>query len=101
MHSKKTKKPWWITSVSLFDVMFTPDAIKQATDHKLHALTLDKIASAVANKPFPTRPKRARHKWLEQVIVDGVRYELSCCVDDYENHEFIVVSNIRIHKKYK
>lgn len=95
--NKKGKNPWWY-SPSVWDIMFTTDAVKESG---LHSLKLHKIASTMADKPFPTRPKRARHNWLESVTVDGVLYELSCCVDDYQNKEFIVVRNIRTHKKLR
>lgn len=79
--------------------MIPPDVAK---DSELHSLTLTRIASTLAEKPFPySRPKRAGHDWLENVTVDGVLYQLSCCVDDYQNKEFIVIKNIRQHKKMR
>ena len=96
MPSKKDK-PWWFTP-SVWDVMFPPDVVRKSS---LHSLKLHKIAQALADKPFPTRPKRTGHTWLESVVVDGVLYELSCCVDDYKDKEFIVVRNIRTHKKVR
>ena len=94
---KKRDDPWWY-SPSVWNVMFTPDAIKESG---IHPLKLEKIARTLADKPFPTRPKRARHGWLEEVILDGVLYQLSCCVDDYQKEEFIVIKNIRTHKKMR
>lgn len=79
--------------------MIPPDVAKESA---LHSLTLNKIEHTLAEKTFPyTRPKRTRHNWLEEVTVDGVLYQLSCCVDDYQNKEFIVIRNIRKHKKMR
>ena len=97
MPSNKKGNPWWY-SPTVWNVLFTPDVIKES---KIHSLLLQKIATTLADKPFPTRPKRARHNWLEDVVLDGVLYQLSCCVDEYQKEEFIVIKNIRTHKKLR
>ena len=98
MPSKKGKRPWWY-SPTVWEIYTPPDVARRSN---LHSLILTRIQSAIAEKPFPyNRPKRTGHNWLEDVVVDGVLYRLSCCVDDYQNKEFIVLRNIKKHKKMR
>lgn len=93
MHSKrkqKRRRPWW-HSPYVDQIMATDRAIERC---KLHSLIIQRIFSAMAKKKYPTRPRRARRKWLENVTVDGVRCHLSCIVEA----DKIVVTNISLPK---
>jgi len=48
----------------------------------------------MAEKKYPTRPRRAKKNWLEEVLVDGGKVYLSCHVEE----EKIVVTNIDVRK---
>jgi hypothetical protein len=60
---------------------------------------LSKIFDALAKARYPTRPKRARRNWVENVSVGGTMFQLNCFVD--ENTKMIVVTNIRAPKEMR
>ena len=92
---KERPEPWWY-SPTRFQVIATPKAIRNC---ELPALLIQKILNALADSRFPTRPRRAKRKWVEPVCVGEAMYQLSCSVDVIE--KMIVVTNIRPPKKMR
>jgi hypothetical protein len=90
---KKKEDPWWYSPTE-FQIIATERAIRRC---QLHPLLIQKIFVAMAKRRYPTRPKRAKRKWVELVCVDDVFYQLSCHV----NEDMIVVTNISINKKVR
>lgn len=95
MASKKKEDPWWF-SPSIFQVQATDKAIRCA---HLDSLLLQKIFYTLAKARYPTRPRRARKNWIENVYVDGTMYQLNCFID--ENAKMIVVTDIRSPKEMR
>lgn len=87
--------PWWF-SPSIFQVIATDKAIRRC---QLPALLIQRILYVLATTRYPSRPKRARKNWIENVFVDGVLYQLNCFVD--ENTKMIVVTDIRAPKEMR
>ena len=87
--------PWWY-SPTRFQVIATPEAIRKC---ELSPLLIVKITNALADSRFPTRPRRAKRKWVESVCVEGAMYQLTCCVDTTE--KMIVITYIRPPKRMR
>jgi hypothetical protein len=94
--NKKQKGDLWWFSPSIFQIIATPKALKRC---ELDPILIQKIFCTMANARYPTRPKRARKNWVENVTVDGALYQLNCFVD--ENPKMIVVTDIRPPKEMR
>jgi len=92
---EKQEDPWWF-SPSVFQMIATDKAIRRC---QLSSLLIQKILSTLAKARYPTRPKRARKNWVENVCVDGTMYQLNCYVD--ENTKMIVTTDIRPPKEMR
>jgi len=90
---KRRQRPWWY-SPSIDQIIATPDAIKRC---RLPPLIIQRIFAEMARTPYPTRPTRARRRWLEPLTVDGAECQLSCHVEE----DKIVVTNINILKGFE
>lgn len=86
---KRAKEPPWWHSPTIEQIYVTPKAIRRC---KLPALIIQRISSCLADQKYPTRPRRARRNWLEELDVDGVRVKLSCVVE----RELLVITNIEL-----
>lgn len=95
MSSRKRRyeRPWW-HSPTVDQIMVTTDAIERC---RLPPLIIQRIISVMAEKKYPTRPKRAKRNWLEKLLVDGAKVYLSCHVEK----EKIVVINIDVRKGFE
>jgi len=92
---KKREDPWWY-SPSIFQIIATDKAIRRC---QLAPLLIQKILNTLAKVRYPTRPKRARKNWVENVWVDGIMYQLNCFVD--EKTKMIVATDIRAPKEMR
>lgn len=90
--SKKKRfiRPWW-HSPSVSQIIATTKAIENCN---IPPLIIQHIFSVMAQVKYPTRPSRARKKWLEPLVVDGTRVYLSCHVEG----DKIVVTHIGLPK---
>jgi hypothetical protein len=95
--SKKKQKedPWWF-SPSIFQVTATDKAIRHC---QLPSLLLQKIFSTLVKARYPSRAKRPRKSWVENVTVDGALYQLICYAD--EKTKMIVATDIRPPKEMR
>ena len=87
---KRYERPWW-HSPTVNQILVTTDAMERC---RLPPLIIRRIISAMAEKKYPSRPKRAKKNWLENLLVDGAKVYLSCHVEE----EKIVVTNINVRK---
>jgi len=90
LSGRQKQRPWWY-SPTVDQIIATDDAIERCG---LHSLIIQRIFTAMANKKYPTRPKRAKKSWLENLTVSGVKCQLSCVIEE----DKIVVTNIRLPK---
>jgi len=90
--SKKKKfiRPWW-HSPRVSQIFATTEAIEKCG---LPPLIIQRIFFVMTQDKYPTRPSRARKKWLERLVVDEARVYLSCHVEG----DKIVVTHIRLPK---
>ena len=80
---------WW-HNPSIDQVFITDEEIDRL---QLPNQILTRFVAAFVNNKFHTRPtKSATRKWLETVIVDGNRINLSCRLET----DWITITRIRI-----
>ena len=92
---KKEEDPWWF-SPSMFQVIATEKAIRRC---QLDGTLIQRIFNALTKARYPSRAKRARKDWVENVTVDGALYQLICHVDD--KTKMIVTTDIRPPKEMR
>lgn len=83
--------PWWF-SLDVWDIIPNSQVLQE-----INYALLQKIINALANAKYPSRPKKAKTKWVEAVIVDNVKHIISCRID--EANEKVVITYIRTPKK--
>jgi len=94
--SRKIKtSPWWFTP-NIFQIMVTPEAIEKS---ELPSPLINSILVTMVHTTYTTRPRKANKSWVESVYHDGVKYLLTCYVDD--NAKMIVVTYISAPKTMK
>ena len=85
---RRRERPWW-HKPNIEDIYAKPEEIRRC---RLPPLIITRIFNAMTEVKYPTRPRRAKRKWLENLTVDGVRVQLSCHVEG----DHIVVTNINL-----